>query len=126
MNKMVPVTLKGVNVELRGGDMHINRRVVERPSLLAKPDGYGNPMEVSAQIPHGCHKGFFFAPSGEKEDKTDFFTFVVFVDTDLVDYVTAVCRPRVLHEEGKDLDRVPDEVKEMMTASGIILAKEIK
>lgn len=123
--KIVPVTLKGVNVELRSGDMHITRRVIDRPSLLVKADGYSNSMEIACQIPSGHHKGFFFFPSGEKEDKTEFFKFVVMVDADLVEYVQAACQPRYLYEEGKDLDRVPDEVKEMMTASGIVIAKDL-
>ena len=123
---MKQITLKGVMTESTpAGDLKITRRVVDRPSLLTRPDGYGRPMEIAALIPKDLWKGAFWTPSGSKDDKDEFFTWVIMIDESIEDLVLSSCKPRLLYEEGDDAKNLTPEVKEMLTASGIVLTSEM-
>lgn len=124
---MKQIVLKGVMTEnTPSGDLKITRRVVDRPSLLARPDGYGRPMEVAAVIPKGKWHGAFWFPAGAKDEKDEFFTWAVIIDNDLEDLVVASCKSRLLYEENDDdAEKLTPEVKEMLTTSGIVLATEL-
>lgn len=117
--------LQGVMCEEHAGSLIITRRVLERPSLLARPDGYSPPMEKAAVLPAGTWNGCFFYPEGAKDDKTSFMTWAVLVRDDLVDLVKTSCQPRPLVEDGKDQEKLTEEVKELLTESGIVLATKM-
>ncbi len=122
----VQLTLHGVAPDAdNAGGLKITRRVKERPSLLARPEGFGPAMELAAYIPAGGWDGAFFFPDGAKHDKDAFFTWAVRVREDLVDLVSAACQPRYLVEGGDDEKKLTDDVKEMLTASGIVLTSEM-
>ena len=122
--KFVPVTLEGVNPQFDKGSLLINRRVQERPSVIELNNT--KPYELACVLAEGMWQAFFWYPHGEKDDKKSFFRFRVYVREDMVDDVLACAKPRITYEEGADFEKLTPEVQEMITQSGIVLAKDLK
>ena len=122
----VQLTLKGVSPELTScGALKISRMVQERPSTLIRPDSYSRPWELAAFIPADGWNGSAWFPTGAKDETAEFFTWVINVREDLVELVKASCQPRVLFEEGKDVQKLTPEVRELMTASGLVITDKL-
>ena len=101
--KTVPLTLSGVMCEPHGDSLTISRLVIEPEQLIVMTAATSKPMEKAAALAKDAWTSCFWYPSGEKEDKKAFMTWVVHVREDLVDYVLSACQPRVLEPEGDDV-----------------------
>ena len=98
----IPLTLKGISPRADHGHLVITRRVLDDviSSIIDTSAMDKNPMEQGAILPPGTWQGAFWFPGGDgsksTKDITEFFTWVVHVREDLVEYVQAACQPRYL------------------------------
>lgn len=99
----IATTLNGVTCQDQpGGTLVIQRRVIQPESVIVLEHARPKSFEMAAILPKGTWDGAFFFPSGEKDDKDSFFTWVVFVREDMLKHVQAACQSRELFPEGED------------------------